>query len=65
VNFDTHTIAIPKSQIEEFGYEPGLNDFADAHKDYERFGIAMFHQLHCLVRRVLLSWLDFESENRT
>ena len=45
-NFETHTIAIPTPLIEEFGYEPGLPDT----KHSERYGIAMFHQLHCLVR---------------
>jgi hypothetical protein len=45
-NFDTHTIAIPTGTIQEFGYEPGLPDTDHS----ERFGISMFHQLHCLVR---------------
>jgi hypothetical protein len=57
VNFETHTIAIPTPQIQEFGYEPGLKDFVGA-KDYERFGIAMFHQLHCLVRLLYILLLS-------
>lgn len=46
VNYETHTIAIPTSAIAKFGYEPGNLDTQHS----ERFGIAMFHQLHCLVR---------------
>jgi hypothetical protein len=61
VNFETHTIAIPTPQIEEFGYEPGLKDFVGA-KKYERFGIAMFHQLHCLVR-LPFSFLSSKSKH--
>lgn len=45
VNFETHTIALSEESIAEFGYEPGLYDT----KHSERFGISMFHQLHCLV----------------
>lgn len=45
VNFETHTIAIPDGTAESLGYEPGLSDT----KASQRYGISMFHQLHCLV----------------
>ena len=56
-NFETHTIAIPRRQIEEYAYQPGLPDTRDS----ERYGIAMFHQLHCLVRNPLLLLTSFVS----